>query len=114
MDETAALAAFHEAVAEPNHVHAILAVLETYRATFLEGEAYEADFNELLKGGVRQQAIAQGLYEEWALSGNFGSMGLLKLMLGEQVQFEHAKHQFVTARSLRASPEPDQTLGRNG
>jgi VCBS repeat-containing protein len=104
MDETAALAAFHEAVTEPNHVHAILAVLDTYRATILEGEAYEADFNELLKGGVRQQAIAQGLYEEWALSGNFGSMGLLKLMLGEQVHFEHAKHQFVTAVNSAANP----------
>ncbi|MBL0402999.1 cadherin-like domain-containing protein [Microvirga aerilata] len=106
MDETTALAALHEALAtpgadpetgKPHYVNAILAVLDTYEAIFLEGETFGPLFTELLEGGERQQAVAQGLYDEWTLSGNFGSVGILKFTLGQQISFEHAKHQFITA-----------------
>jgi hypothetical protein len=104
MNETTALAEFNAAVAGPDHVQAILTVLETYSDVFLKGEAYEALFDELSRGGERQQAIAQGLYEEWALFGEFWSVSLLKLVLDRQVQFEHAKHQFITAVNSAADP----------
>ncbi len=97
MDETIALTEFHEAVAGPDHVQAILTVLETYSDIFFTDETSKALFNDLLQAAERRQAVAQGLYEEWALLGNFGSIGLLKFVLDRQVRFEHAKHQFVTA-----------------
>ncbi|MDF2811610.1 MAG: hypothetical protein K0S56_2641 [Microvirga sp.] len=90
--DAALLTAFNDAANETT----VLAAIDTYAASLLEGES-ATHFRALPDDAGRQKAIALGVKEIADLFGDFTSVAQLKAALEHQIAVEYAKYQFIGA-----------------